>query len=387
MTAIPFLYSMPTRIIHGPGSLGRLGEEAGFLGLRRVLLVSDPGVRKAGLVERAQQPLQQAGIAASLFTEVEENPCMATVQRGYDLLRAERLEGVIVIGGGSAMCAAKAIALLGSNGGQISDYDGVGKYAAAPLPVIAMPTTAGSGSEVSQSFILTNEVRDDKFTVSGPTNFPRTAILDAELLLSVPPRVAVFAGLDALSHAVEALWAKGATPITEALALAAIRAIFANLKRASFSPDLAAKDAMIVASAMANMACGNSGLAIVHAMGRFIESRYHYPHGQVNGVLLPIGMDFNRPVCARQFSALVRSLSTGAGDGAEAAERLADRAAGLVRDLMRANDFALTFDIRPPAAELRQMAEATERYPMTARNARTVTAADAEAMLRAAFGM
>ena len=131
MTANPSLYSMPTRIIHGPGSLGRLGEEAGLLGLRRVLLVSDPGVRKAGLVERAQESLQKAGIAASLFTEVEENPCMATVRRGYDLLRAERLEGVIVIGGGSAMCAAKAIALLGSNGGEISDYEGVGKFARA----------------------------------------------------------------------------------------------------------------------------------------------------------------------------------------------------------------------------------------------------------------
>ena len=383
-TGSPYLFTMPLRVLNGPGSLAKLGEEAGRLGLRRVLLVSDPGVQKAGLLDGAHDLLHDAGIKLVPYYDVEENPCMATVQRGYDILQANELDGVVVIGGGSAMCAAKGIALLGSNGGHISDYEGVGNYREAPLPVIAAPTTAGSGSEVSQAFILTNEVEERKFGISGPTIFPQVAILDAELLLTLPARVAVFAGFDALSHAVEAMWSSHATPITDALALSAIQLIHANLKTASCTSDLAAKDAMIVASAMANMACGNAGLAIVHAMGRFIEARYHYPHGHVNGLLLPLCMDFNRSVCTRQFGVMMQMVFPGEqGDAAS----LADRAADMVRDLMRENEFALTFDLKPEAAELRRMAEGTVTYPLTARNARPVGVDDAEAILRSAFGV
>jgi alcohol dehydrogenase len=302
---IPF--SMPTRFIHGFGSITRIPDECKRLGIAKAILVTDQGLVKAGLVQSVREILDRAKIPHVVFDRVEEDPCMNTVHAGEQLRRADGCNGVIILGGGSPLCAGKAIALLGTNGGKISDYQGVGKIKTAPLPVIAIPTTAGSGSEVSPTFLISNEENGTKMAISSELCFPPVAILDPNLLRSVPAKQAIWSGLDALTHAVESLWTNLGTPLTDAIALRSIQMMFRSLAPAAFTDDMAAKSEQLLASTMANVACGNAKLGLVHAFS-FPFGNLHVPHGLACGLMLPFVMEFNLPSCKPKLAQMAVAI-------------------------------------------------------------------------------
>ncbi len=326
---IPF--TMPTKIIHGFGSVQFIPEECKRLGIKKALLVTDAGIVKAGLIKEVVQILDGAQIPFVVYDQVEEDPSMKTVHEGERLRQEEGCDGVIIVGGGSSLCAGKGIALLATNGGKIADYQGVGKVKVAPLPVIAIPTTAGSGSEVSPTFLLTNEETQTKMAIGSELGYPPTAILDPNLLRFLPVRQALWSSLDALTHAVESLYTNLATPLTDAVALRAIQMMFRSLAPAAFTDNMAAKSEQCLASAMANIACGNAKLGLVHAFS-YPFGNLHVPHGLACGLMLPFVMEFNLPSCKEKFAEMAVAI----GEKADQPEDvLADKALERVKKLYK----------------------------------------------------
>ena len=296
-----FSFHMPTKIIHGFNAIAYVGKEARMIGIRKALVVTDGGVKGAGLIDNGLKSLELEGIPAVIFDEVEIDPGIKTVSKGVDLLKSEECNGVIIVGGGSPMCAGKGVALVATNGGVIADYEGYEKYKVPPLPVIGIPTTAGAGSEVSATFIITDERRNYKMAIGGMRCYPDTAILDPLLLLNIPFWPGMNAGMDALSHAIGACCTNYATPITDSLAIASVAMIMKNLAPSVLTNDLEAKNQQLVASAMANISCGSAKLDLIHALSHPL-GRYHMAHGLANGILIPYVMEFNLPACEDKFA-------------------------------------------------------------------------------------
>ena len=302
---IPF--TMPTKIIHGFGSTRQIPEECKRIGIKKAILVTDEGLVKAGGIKEITAILEGARIPYAVFDKVEEDPCTKTVHEGEKLRQEEGCDGVIIVGGGSPLCAGKGIAVLATNGGKIEDYAGKERFKVVPLPVIGIPTTAGSGSEVSPTFLLINEEKRTRFAISSDLGYPRTAILDPYLLRSLPPRQALWSSLDALSHAVEALFTNLSTPFTDAIALRAIQMMSRNLVPAAFTDNMAAKSEQLLASAMANTACGNAKLGLVHAFSDPLGN-LRLPHGLACGLMLPFVMEYNLPSSKAKFAEMAVAL-------------------------------------------------------------------------------
>jgi alcohol dehydrogenase len=328
-----FAFYLGTKVIHGLHSVHQTGVE--FKGIKgtKALIVTDKGVRNAGLVEAVMESLQKNGISYAVFDEIEEDPGVATVAKGVDLALAEHCDGIVVVGGGSPICAGRAIAVVVTNGGEIRDYVGLNKAGKPPLPLIAIPTTAGSGAEVSQFILLKDEELHTKMVAGSPLYFPRVAILDPLLLKGLPFHQFVASGVDALGHAIEGYLTTMTTPITDALALQAVGMLYRNLRAAATSDDMDAKEACLVASSMANIACGNSRLGLVHAMSNPVEGMFKVPHGISVGILLPHVMEFNLPASYSRFAALAKAMG-GIDDGRSPEELALQAIAGLKRLLV-----------------------------------------------------
>lgn len=317
---IPF--TAPTKIIHGLGSLKFIPEECQRLGIHKAIIVTDEGIVKAGVGQEVFKILEGAHIPFVVYDKVEEDPCMKTVHEGEKLRQAEGCDGVIVVGGGSPICVGKGIALLATNGGKIADYQGVGKAKKVPLAHICIPTTAGSGSEVSPTFLISNEETQTKMAIGNDRGYPPTAILDPILLRFLPARQAIWSGVDALTHAVESLCTNLSTPLTDAVALRSIQMMFRSLAPAAFTDDMAAKSEQLLASAMANISCGNTKLGLVHAFS-FPFGNLHVPHGLACGLMLPFVMEYNLPSCKAKFAELAVTI----GERSDQTEdELADKA-------------------------------------------------------------
>ncbi len=324
---IPF--TLPTKIIHGFGSVKLIPEECNRLGIKKAIVVTDEGLVKAGVIKEITAILDGAKIPYVVYDKVEEDPSMKTVHEGEKLRQAEGCNGVIILGGGSPLCAGKGIAVVAANGGKIADYQGVGKMKVAPLPVIGIPTTAGSGSEVSPTFLISNEEKNIKMAIGSDLGYPPTAILDPNLLRSLPARQAIWSGLDALTHAVESLCTNLSTPLTDAIALRSIQMMFRSVAPAAFTDNMAAKSEQLLASAMANISCGNTKLGLVHAFS-FPFGNLHVPHGLACGLMLPFVMEYNLPSCRDKFAEMAVAI----GEKADQSEDiLADRAIERVKKL------------------------------------------------------
>jgi len=338
-----FQYLMPTRRLSGAGRLNQWGEAAERLG-SKPLLVSDRGLQEAGLLDRSLELLQAAGLEATVYADMGVDPDIEVVARGAELARAQECDLVVGIGGGSPMCAAKAIAIVVANGGTIRDYEGFGRFQQPPLPVIAIPTTAGSGTEVSAVTIISDNERHVKMAIGSPLAYPRLAILDAELLLSLPARQAAESGIDALSHAIEAFLTTQATPLTDALALGAVELLAGNLRTMVSSPEneepLAAREACLLGASMANMACGNARLGLNHALTWPISSLFGVPHGLANGIVLPYALEYTLPAAVDRFARLAAAL----GEPVDAPpDQLAPRAVRAVKRLLADLEFQRSF--------------------------------------------
>jgi len=283
-------FAAPTRILAGLGCVeARLALELAALEVPVVAVVADRGVAAAGLLE----PLLAIGAAVALpiCGLIGEDPDVAECEAAALVAIEHGAGAVLAVGGGSALCAAKAVAIRLRNPAPLSAYEGVGRLPAAPAASIAIPTTAGSGSEVSNVVVLHDPGRERHLVIRGRGYEPRVAMLDGELLRTLPPRPMIAAALDAISHALESLWVRRSTRVTGALALAAAGHLRSALP-AALAGRPEAMQQLIEGSAMANLACGNSGLGLVHALSS--APGVHLAHGYQNGVLLPHVAEFNR---------------------------------------------------------------------------------------------
>jgi len=304
-----FQFLLPTKIVMEPGLRQRTGEHLLGLGLSHVLLVTDPGVKNAGLLDSIYTSLEQAGIRYDEIAAVKPNPRSEDVNRAAQLYRGKGIDGVLAVGGGSAMDAAKAISVLLTHAGIVEDYEGAFTLKNAVLPIVAIPTTAGTGSEVTFFSVITDTRRQFKMSLLDYRIGPVLALLDSDITATLPPHIAAATGMDALTHAIEAYTGKPANPISDGLALHAIRLIAQHLKPAVQEPDnREAREQMLIASLIAGMAFGNADIASVHCISEAIGGMYDTPHGIGNAIFLPFVFSHNRDADLRRHADVAYAL-------------------------------------------------------------------------------
>jgi len=308
---IPFDYQPRTRLVFGSGSLARLGEFAGELNATRVLLVTDGGIVKAGHAGTASGVLRSAGIDVTVFDGVRENPDAADVERCLEAARHSRADLFVGLGGGSAMDTAKGANFLLTNGGQIADYKGIGKASKPMLPLIAIPTTAGTGSECQSFALISDPVTHMKMACGDPKAAARIAILDPQLTLSQPVRVTACTGVDALVHALETAVTKKRNALSLVFSREAFRLCFEALPRVLSNPgDVHARGEMLLGAALAGTAIENSMLGSAHASANPLTAHFGMVHGEAVGRLIPgvIRRNTVDPEAAREYLLLAKSV-------------------------------------------------------------------------------
>lgn len=328
-------FYMPTRIVSGAGALATIGTLARDLRMTRVLVVSDPVISAQGFHADALAALEGAGLQVARFDECGIDARCSHIDDQGERVRRDGIDGVVCIGGGSVMCTGKGIAIVATNHKPMAECTGVGRFDRKALPMIMVPTTAGSGSEVSQWTIVKDEVRHLKLLGGGPLSFPDVAILDPVTLRSLPMHVAALPAVDALTHGVEAYLSGIASPLTDAVALAAVRLQAAALRASINSDDDRAREDNLVASCMANIACGNARLGHGHALSLPLEGHLDLPHPYGVGVLLPHVIAFNLAVLPAKVRPLAEALEveTAGLSRQEMIESCADAVRALYADI------------------------------------------------------
>ena len=354
----PFEFHLPTRLVFGSGAIDRLGPLARELGFSRPLLVTDRGLRDAGHVEHALGRLRDAGVEAAVFDACEVNPDAAMVDRGVEFAAACRPDGVIGLGGGSPLDCAKGINLLLTNGGAIADYKGYGLARKPLLPMIAVPTTAGTGSEAQSYAVIADTATHMKMACGDPKLAFSAAILDPGLTVSQPAAVAAAAGFDAVAHAVETAVTTRRTPISTLFSHAAFRLLDGHYERTLAHPeDIDARAAMQLGAFYAGVAIEQSMLGAAHACANPLTARYALTHGIALAILLPHVVRWNAEDAGERY----RDLA-GASRPASPCGRPGDRLAGRLVEIGRSGGFPP--DLRTvgvPAADLPALAEAAAR--------------------------
>ena len=327
-----FDFNLRTRMVCGAGAIKRLGELAGELGTRRALVVTDPGIIAAGHVERGLEALKKANIETHLFDGAHENPTTADIDAGLEIAKRYEPELLIGLGGGSSMDCAKGINFVYSNGGTMHDYHGVGKALKPMLPMIAVPTTAGTGSEM-QSFALISDAKSHVKMACGDKKAScRIAVLDPELTLTQPETVTALTGIDAISHAVETYVTKRRNPVSLLYSREAWRLLSTNFRSVLSDPgNLEARAAMQLGAAYAGVAIENSMLGASHALANPLTATYGTAHGQAVGLMLPHVVRFNGEQFNSWYQELLASSEGGGMPVAESgAAGLADFLTGLI---------------------------------------------------------
>ncbi len=304
-------FRIPSIIHYGAGSLNELAPTARQLGFTRILLVTDTGMVKLGVAGQAQELLEKAGFHVTLFDKVQPDPTLQNVEDGVVLLSAEECDGIVAVGGGSPIDCAKGIAVSHANPGPLPDFMGVEKIPRAGLPVIAVPTTAGTGSEATRVMVITDTSRDVKMMFASRHCLCAAAIVDPTLTLSMPRLLTAVVGVDALCHAIEAYVSKRAQPMTDLLALSAIRLIAPNLRAAcDDGQNLQARGAVMLGAMQAGMAFSNSSVALVHGMARPLGACFHLTHGLSIAVLLPVVTEFSLPAAPERYAQIAAEMGT-----------------------------------------------------------------------------
>jgi alcohol dehydrogenase class IV len=309
MTGKVATFRVPAQITCGCGAAESVGTEAKRLGGTRCFLIGDPNLVKVGIPERMVALLKAEGVETRLWTEVEPEPSVQSIEGAAAAAREFRCDLVVAVGGGSALDTAKAVTLLTRNPGVLEDYFGIGLVKQRGVPSILIPTTSGTGAEITPNSLFYVPAIKEKKAVVSPHTIPDVAIIDPLLTLSVPPKVTAATGMDALSHAVESYTSLNASPMTDLYALEAIRLIGAHLRTAvANGGDLAARDGMARASFYAGIAIGNAGTNIVHALAYPLQGQHRITHGVANSLLLPYGMEFNALSDLCKFAAVAEAL-------------------------------------------------------------------------------
>lgn len=289
-----FSFSVPQEIIVGKGSLARLPEAAEKLGGKHGFIISGPHLNKMGIVASCSESLENAGIKVDAYTETEGNPSVETVEKAAAAFCKSGADFIIALGGGSPMDVAKAVGVVARYGGSITEYEGGDRVPGDIIPLIAIPTTAGTGSEVTAFSVITDHSRNYKLTVFSYKLIPAYAILDPELLTTAPVSVAAACGIDAMVHALEAYISKDASPFSDAMAEKALELIGKNIRRyVADRTDIEAAEAMITGSLFAGIAFSWARLWDVHAMSHPVSAYFDVPHGVANAILLPTIVEYN----------------------------------------------------------------------------------------------
>ncbi|GAA3933366.1 iron-containing alcohol dehydrogenase [Microbacterium soli] len=303
-------FSSPPHLLMGADALEAAAERLPRLGTR-ALVVTDPGIVAAG-IDRIVTDVLGAAIPFSTFADVVGNPDIDTVEAAARARETTGADVLIAIGGGSSIDVAKSVAVLGTNGGSITDYEGVDRFTARPLPVVVVPTTVGSGSEVTKGAVITNPETQVKMVIVSDLMFAEIAVLDPRVVAGLPGRIAATTGMDALTHAIEAYVAQGANPVTDAMCLGAIELIGEHLVAAT-QGDPDSLYGMLVASSMAGIGFHDAGLGAVHALANTLGAHFGVHHGTANALFLPYVIDFNLPAAPARFARIARALGEEVG--------------------------------------------------------------------------
>lgn len=311
-----FAFDLGPRVLYKAGLVAEMGHEVRRLGARP-FVIADAGVRAAGLLDRVLAGLEGSAEVVGVFDDVPANSSVEVVERAAGEIRAAGADVIVAVGGGSPIDTAKCVRVL-NNGGRLLDFQGYNVLNERGAPMVAIPTTAGTGSEVTPFAVIRDEQQNLKVTFASPFLAPDLALLDPTLTRTLPPRLTAATGMDALTHAVEAFVSTDNNPISDSLALYAIDMIGSNLREATYNggdPD--ARGQMLLAACMAGMAMANAFLGVVHAMSHAVGGAFAVHHGLANAILLPHGMRFNSVLVPNRYGRIARALGVNAGGRSE----------------------------------------------------------------------
>lgn len=387
LTVDAFTFRTVPQLVCGPGTVGELAAHCRAVAMTRPLLVTDPGLAALGLVPPLAAALEKEGLAVTLFADVREDPPEAVVLACADRARAAGADGVVAVGGGSSMDTAKVVAVLLGGDQPLPALYGVDQVRGGRLPLVLVPTTAGTGSEATPVAVITTG-ETTKAGVSSPVLLPDIAVLDPALTLGLPPRVTAMTGIDAMVHAIEAYTSRHKkNPVSDTLARSALALLAGNLRTAvRDGGDLEARAAMLLGAFQAGQAFANAPVAAVHALAYPLGGRYHLPHGLSNSLVLPSVLAFNAPVAAARYAELAPLVLGRGVTGSDAA-----RSDALI-DALRAliDDVGLPATLSAAGVAERDLpalaAAALEQQRLLVNNPRAVALEDALAIYRAAFG-
>lgn len=382
-----FEFNTVARIIVGMGSALELASQCAQLGVTRPLVVTDPGLMAIGLVQPVLAAMEKAGCAALVFDGVREDPPEATVLAAVALARSGNVDGVIAVGGGSSMDVAKVVAVLLGGEQTLADMYGVGKVTGGRLPLVLVPTTAGTGSEVTPVAIITTG-ETTKAGVSSPVLLPDVAVLDAALTLGLPPAVTAMTGVDAMVHAIEAFTSRHKkNPLSDNLAVQALQLLSRNIRTAvREGGNRQARENMLLGACLAGQAFANAPVAAVHALAYPLGGHYHIPHGLSNSLVLPSVLEFNAPQASALYAELA-DVVIGAPVAGSAEAKTAALIAALRQVIQDVSLPATLLQAGVKESDLQMLAaDAMLQQRLLVNNPREVAYDDALAIYRAAYG-
>jgi alcohol dehydrogenase class IV len=381
------LFECPARVFYGRGASATAGERLEELGVERPLVVSDPGVAAAGIVDRVADALRQAGLEPVVYAETESNPTTGNIDQAAALYREGGCDGLVGLGGGSSMDCAKGTGLELTSGAPIGRFVGRNNVPNELPPLVCIPTTCGTGSEVTFVAVITDPDVHFKLVFADRKLGADVALVDPDLVEAAPPHVIAATGADALAHAVESYVNRGSDPLLGALNIAAIRMIGCNLCAAVETQEPAALEQLILASTMTGIAFNMNANAVVHAASTPVTARHGVPHGVANGIFMPSGLAFLAPACSRELREVAEALGeevSGLSD-AQAAERAVEH----IRALLKSIGIPATlreWGIDAAEFDIPQLVEDAMKSRNIATNPRPVTPADLEELYRVVLG-
>ena len=380
------LFRTTKRILFGLGAVEKIGAEAQLLKAKKVLIITDPGVIQAGLLQGIEKSLQSVGLPFVIFDGVEPDPRIEVVEKSVEKAKKEGIDLIFGIGGGSSLDIAKVTSIMITNSGKIDGFFGIDLVPNPGVPVILVPTTAGTGSEVTPIAILSDTKEKLKKGIVSPTLFPEVAIVDPKLTIGLPPSVTAFTGMDALTHAIEAYASINATDLTDLFALRAMDLCSKNLRMAyAHGENLAARSNMMEGSLLAGIAFANAGVGAVHAFAYPLGGEFHLAHGLTNTLMLPYIMRYNILGCPHKFAQMAKAFGEKVEglselDGAETAVKFVERLSDDIRVPRRLRDVGV------PENAIPRLAEAAMKVTrLLANNPRKITLEEAVTIYNSAY--
>jgi alcohol dehydrogenase len=329
-----FSFELPTKIEYGIGAARKLPEALEELKAKKVLVLSDKGIEASGLLAGITNLLGQGRLNFEIFCEVEPNPKDYNVSEGTKLAQRLQADCLVAVGGGSPIDCAKAIAVLATHGGEIREYENQNKITGEVLPLIALPTTAGTGSEVTFSSVITDTRQKFKFSIHHTKIAPRIALLDPELTATMPPALTAATGMDALTHAVEGFTANRSEPLADAAGLYAVELISTYLRSAVFDGgNMEARAGMLLGSVLAGISFSHSDVAAVHCLAEALGGKYDTAHGVCNAVVLPAVMEYNLAFCIDKYARIATAMGVAYDTPQEGARRAVETVRQLAREI------------------------------------------------------